>query len=258
METTAKLQRWLTQTFLRKVTSTARGRSMALALCAEAESNGEGQVFDRALAKVDDPELQKVIRRHAEDEVEHARLFAECCERQGLPVPPIPPELKIIDRLDRALNNLLERPIEDDMGVLRAYLLLQVVEERAMYQFGLMEPVFREVDPQSADVMLRIARDEGRHLKYCQAIARRYAPDVATHMAELKHMREVEARVFREQNRVNLAFFLDSGTVKANAIERQVWTAAVGFSSSIDTAGRTPYWDEMPRSVEPTLQPQPT
>ena len=89
----------------------------------------------------------------------------------------MPNELKLIDRLDRAVGGFFAQPIRDRRDVMQAYLMLQVIEERALTQFALFEVAFRGSDDETADVIAGIARDEERHLKYCHAIARRYAPD---------------------------------------------------------------------------------
>src|SRR5450432_3421951 len=96
--------------FTRRLCSTPEGRAHVLAQVADAESSGEGQIFDRALARVDDPELQKLIQKHRADEVRHEELLRERLARTGINVST-PPELRIIDRLDHEVGGLLERPI---------------------------------------------------------------------------------------------------------------------------------------------------
>ena len=90
-----------------------------------------------------------------------------------------------------------------------AYLVLQVIEERAIEQFAMMEPVLRRYDSKSADDIRGIAKDEERHLLYCRAISARYAPSEARRSERLTEFREAEAAAFREQQGKGLGFILD-------------------------------------------------
>jgi hypothetical protein len=137
-----------------------------------------------------------MIEKHRADEQRHEALFRARADALGLPRPEVPAELRMLDRLGEATDHFLERPITDGRGVMEAYLLLQVIEERAVAQFQLFEPLFREIDPATADVFAEVARDEQRHLRYCHAIARRYAPDEETRAATLERFRRIEAEAF--------------------------------------------------------------
>ena len=151
--------------YLSRMTKTARGRAFILNQLADAESNGENKVFESVLKHVDDPSLQKMIEKHQADEIRHAKLYRAAAERQGVPIAPAPDHLKIIDRLDRAVGGFLNSPITDGQGVMEAYVMLQVIEERGITQFKLLAQAFRETDPQSADLIAEIAGDEERHLR---------------------------------------------------------------------------------------------
>jgi rubrerythrin len=199
--------------FNRKVVATPRGRAHVLNQLAEAESGGEARIFDEALARVDSPEVARLIRNHRDDELRHAELFRAALARTGVPMPPVPEHLKIVDRLDRYLGGVIGRTIEDGRGVMEAYLLLQVVEERATHQFTLLERAFREVDPETADVIAEVAKDEERHLRYCQAIANRFAPDEETRRTTLERYRRVEALAFRDNSHANLRHLYENGIV---------------------------------------------
>ena len=196
--------------FTQRLVSTPEGRAHVLATVADAESSGEAQIFDRALAHVDDPELQTLIKKHRADELRHEQLFRDRLARTGIQVT-VPPELRIIDRLNAAVGGLLDQPITDGRGVMRAYLLLQVIEERATLQFPVMAEALRPVDPGSAAVFEAVLADERRHLKYCQAIARRYAPGEAERAATLLEYRQKEARAFKDNQLVTGAHVISSG-----------------------------------------------
>jgi len=222
---TATLLEKLQLRYLDRLLASPRGRAHLLSQLADAEANGEGGVFDRLLARVDDPELRQMISRHAADEVEHARLFRACIPRTGITPPPVPDHLKMIDRLDAATFHLFDRGIQNDGDVMKAYVLLQVVEERALEQFAVFEDVMRKYDAETADVIERIARDEERHLRYCKAISKRYAPDAATLARTLQHYREVEARVFADNGRANMQWTLDHDYLAIGRVERLFWRA---------------------------------
>ena len=155
--------------YMQKLFSTAEGRAHVLAQAADGESSGESAIFANALAQVDDPELQRVIRRHRDDELRHERLFRERLAAQGAKYA-LPEELRLVPRVDREAGGIIDRPIRDAHGVLEAYALLQALEERAVFSFGLFIQAMRPVDAATAEVMEQILDDERRHLKYCAAV----------------------------------------------------------------------------------------
>jgi len=106
-----------------------------------------------------------------------------------------------------------------------------VIEERALTQFALFELAFRGVDDANADVIAEIANDEERHLKYCHAIARRYAPDAVTERDTLRALRELEARAFAENGRANMQHLFDKKWVAVNPVEKLFWQAVNGLSA---------------------------
>lgn len=232
--------------FLGRLVASARGRAWILWQASEAESDDEGRFFELLLARVDDPELHKMIRLHQADEERHARLYAECAERAGAPRPTIPTELKLLDRFDRALGGFFAGFEADRRSVMEAYLLLQVLEERAVTQFALLAPAFRPVDPRTSDVIEQIAADEERHLKYCRAISRRYAPDPTTHADTLRHFRDVESRAFAEHARANMRHALERDLLAGPRAERLLWRGLLALGQRRQPAIRTQYWGQAP------------
>lgn len=236
------LQTLLQRRFVDRLVSTPEGRAHVLAVCADGESNGEGQVFDRALAKADDPEVAQLIKRHAADEVRHAVLFQEQVDRQGVGQPHVPDSVKVVDNLDRALGGLMDRPIESRTDIMHMYLVLQVIEERAITQFAVMERAFRAVDPIAADVFVEIAKDEERHLKYCHAIAKKFRPDEATHAEALARYRRVEGEVYARVTAANTRWNLDRGYVKFSPVETMLWRGLASVTGRRARPMPTPYW----------------
>jgi rubrerythrin len=222
----------LTVRFTDRVITSQRGRAHLLNQCADAEANGENGFFERVLGSVDDPMLQILIRKHREDELRHERMFLDARDRTGINPGPVPDELKLIDRLDRAVGSFMALPIRDRRGVMDAYLMLQVIEERALTQFALFERAFEAVDEATAIALRNIARDEERHLKYCHAIARRYAPDERTQRETLRELRQIEARCFAENGRANMEFLVDHDLLNVNPVEKLFWKAVSGIGSS--------------------------
>lgn len=229
--------------YLHLLLSSRRGRAFVLTQAAEAEASDEAAIFDRVLAHVDDAELGKMIRKHKADEERHARMFLACAERTGVDIELIPQDLMLIHRLDRALGDQIDRDICDRKGVMQAYVLLQVIEERAVTQFAFIEPVLRAYDPASADVLRVVTRDEERHLKYCRAISRRYAPDAATLARTLACYRDIELLVFAEHTRANLRYTLDHELLNARPWQRAVWRGISRLRPDPHRMHRTPFWD---------------
>jgi rubrerythrin len=221
----------LTLRFTDRVITGARGRAHLLNQCADAEANGENGFFEHMLAFVDDPMLRLLIGKHRADELRHEQLFLAARDRTGVDPGAVPDECKLIDRLDVAVGGFFAQPIRDARGIMDAYLLLQVIEERALTQFALFELAFRGVDDETADAIAGIARDEARHLKYCHAIARRYAPDAATQQSTLAELRQLEARCFAENGRANMQHLFDSGYVAVGPVEKLFWKAVNGLGA---------------------------
>ncbi|HWE28308.1 MAG TPA: ferritin-like domain-containing protein [Polyangia bacterium] len=217
--------------FIERVITSPEGRAHLLNQCADAEGNGENGFFEHILAHVDDPALQKMIGKHRDDELRHEQLFLGARDKTGIDVGPVPNHLKLIDRLDRAVGGFFAQPIRERRDIMQAYLMLQVIEERALTQFALLEVAFRDVDPATADIIAEIARDEDRHLKYCHAIARRYAPDERTERETVRELRQLEARAFAENGRANMQHLFDRGWVAVNPVEKLFWHAVNGLSA---------------------------
>ncbi len=199
----------LSQYFLEALMSTKRGRAHLLNQVAEGEEQGEQRVFDEAIALVEDPELKKLIRRHREDEIRHGQMFRARIEANGVPVGPVPENLDMLRRLDRALGGFFDKGLSSEADVMRAYVILQVIEERACEQFTMyIDALERVGEHETADVFRQVAKDEARHLKYCRAIALRYAEDEADYERELVLVRELEARSFKDVQRSNIEYIL--------------------------------------------------
>ncbi len=200
----------LSRAFLSSLLSTPRGRAHMLTQAALAESDDEGALFDHIATRVGDEELARMVKKHGDDEQRHAVLFFGCADRQGVGRPEVPDDLRVLNVLKEHID-VLTRPVESDQDVMDVYLVLQVIEERAVEQFSMIEPVMRRFDARTADVLRGIAQDEERHLRYCRAISARYAPSESIREARLVELREIEAHAFREHQNKMLQYTLDRG-----------------------------------------------
>jgi rubrerythrin len=232
----------LTAVFLKGLLSRPEGRAHLLNSVADAEDTGEAAIFERLLRHVEDPRLRQMITRHQADEIRHAELLRGCLRRTGVDPGPVPAHLRLLDRLDRLAGGLMAMPVEDDRDVMIAYLMLLVIEERALHQFAQFVPAFERVDPVTAAVFREIARDEERHLRYCHAISRRYAPGEATWEAHLHHFRTLEARAYAENNRANMDHLFERGIHRAGPLARRAWGAVQALAARSAHGPRTPYW----------------
>jgi len=190
-----------------RLLASPRGRAFHLSWMAHAEEADEG-VFDRLLASVDVPELNRMVAIHANDEKRHAALLRRCAARVGVAPEPVPEDLHHIEQIRRMSGGRdLEAIFANGRGsIMQIFAMLQVVEERGVRQFPMVAAALRPVDSESADVVTAIIRDEQRHVGYARAISRRYAPDEASLGQVVALCREVEARAFAENERAYLRF----------------------------------------------------
>ena len=200
--------------FLKQLVSTPRGRATLLAQVARSEgTDGEHGVFEHMLAVLDDDDVKKMVRVHQADEARHEQLFLARMQAQGAPPLLTPPTTDLLSRIDRH-TGFHSRPVVDRHGVLQSYLMLQVIEERALRQFGRMQAAFAAVgDVDSVATFVEVARDEERHLKYCVAITKKYALSEEARVAGLQMMRSLEAQAFQETQRMNFHLFVEDGLV---------------------------------------------
>jgi rubrerythrin len=228
--------RALGQRFLDRLAASRRGRAFMLEFLVGAEEADEAGVFDRLLARVDDPELHGLVRRHRDDETRHAALFRECWARQQVAQGETPRPESVIAYIDRALDGFAESFVRGHRGVMEAYVLLQVIEERGVARYPLIADAMARFDPESAAVIRGVAQDEIRHVKYAKAISRRYAPDAPTLAATLVRFRAAEARAFTAHSRAFLAQAVTADLLAVGRIERLAWRALTALEERVRSA----------------------
>jgi rubrerythrin len=217
--------------FFTKLVGAPRGRAFVLNYLQSMEESDEGAVFDLLVERVTDPEFRKMVRVHRDDEKRHAEIFRRAVERvveSGGPDAhpgPVEEQLHVVRRLDDVLGGLSAKFIAGEVGIMELYVLLQVLEERAVGHLPRIAVALRSVDVESAEDLERVLRDERRHVKYARAIARRYAPDDATYERELARVRAAEARVFAEQTNAFTRVVVERRLLDVSPIERLGWQA---------------------------------
>jgi rubrerythrin len=225
------LETVLRQAFLRRLVSTAAGRAHVLNLMVHAEEGDEAGVFDRLQELVDDPRMRKTIARHQADEREHARLYRACLARNGVEPGSLPPTLLIIRRVARVAEGGFARGAQTGSAenlrtredIMDTYALLLAIEERGVQQFPIIGEHFRRIgDHETADTFDRVAKDELRHTKYCQAIGRRYAPDERTWREAVEKHRAIEDRAFKQAGLAGIAHAIESGLVWDGRLARRI------------------------------------
>jgi hypothetical protein len=197
--------------FLSRLAATARGRAFMLKFLLGAEQADEAGVFDHLVARVEDAELNRLVRKHRDDETRHATLFAGRLE--GLGVTDLPEPVPVIPFIDRELGGFQASFVADRHGVMEAYLLLQVIEERGAAHYPLFADAIEPHDPATAALIRDVARDEVLHVKYAAAISRRYAPSEQILAQQLARMRTAEARAYRAHGDAFLVQAVDAGLV---------------------------------------------
>ena len=210
--------------FLDRLAASPRGRAYILAFLAGAEEADEVGVFDHLLARVDDPELQRMVRRHRDDELEHGARFHACVARQGLAAPP-PEAPNVIGYIDRELGGFGDAFVADDRSVMEAYVLLQVIEERGVLQYPIIARAMAKYDPHCANEIMEIVADEHRHIKYAIAISRRYADSDAVLADTLVRLRAAEARAFEAHGRAFFVHAIEHGMLATSWVEGMMWRA---------------------------------
>jgi rubrerythrin len=233
------------RSFLRSLVSHPAGRAHILSLMVAAEEGDEAGVFDQLIRRADDPELEKLVRRHKEDESRHAAMYRACLSRNGLELQAVPDELLIIRRVGREAGGIFAGGVDarsperiaSREDVMNTYALLLAIEQRGVQRFPLIGAEFRRMgDHETADTFDRVTADERRHVKYCQAIGRRYAADDATWERAVAKYRRVEARAFKQVGRATILYAVKHGLVWRGAFGRMARLAFL-FAERLTSIG---------------------
>lgn len=209
--------------FLTRLVANRRGRAFLLSFMADAEEADEAGVFPALLERVDDPQLNKLVKKHMDDEARHAELLRSRVRALGIGTPVVPRELSIVHRIDGMLGGMGEMFVAKERSIMDAYVLLEVVEDRAVEQFPKIADALEPVDPESAAAVRSIWKDENRHVLYARAINKRYAPDADTLARTLAKVRAIEQRAFDDNGAAFLKHALAENLLDLPFAERLLW-----------------------------------
>lgn len=218
----------LSRYYLRKLVATRRGRAHLYNFAAEVEDGDEGEIFEQLADAVTDRRMAKLVRRHAADEEGHAGLFREALRRTGESPPPIPDSLQFIRRIN-AMTGLFERGVQDATDIVEVAAVLRAIEQRAVDRYPLIGALLREVgDDFGADAFATVARDEARHVRYCDALGRHHAENDVAWRRQVRRYRRIERRAFYQHAPTDVRYAIEQGLVRLGPVARIVLT----FSAS--------------------------
>ena len=233
-----RLEIYLNRVYLAKLARDPKALGFFLSVSADAEANGEGQVFARTQAWLEErghTKISKLVATHQADEVRHERMMLDDLARLGRTPDAVPDELKVIEHLAKRSGDIFDRPLETATDVARAYLLLYAVERRAMERFGLMIEALEPVHPEIAATFAAVAKDERTHLHYCVAVSRAALPDDAAWTALRDEMVALEVEEFTSNSRRFMWHLLDRVFETMSLPEKLFWK---GSRSLADLFGR--------------------
>jgi rubrerythrin len=199
--------------FFDQLAASAPGRRHLLSLAVAAEEGDEAGIFDQLAERVEGERFRRIVERHRDDEVRHARLFRRCLARLGLAPVDLPAELRIVGQVAAEVAG--ERRVRTRDDVVASYATLLAIEQRGVEQFPLIAAAFDPVDPETAAVYRRVARDERGHVRYCELIGRHHAGDDAAWHRAVAGARAAEEEAFVAVGLANLLYCTERGWVPA-------------------------------------------
>lgn len=128
--------------------------------------------------------------------------------------------LNIVHVLDRQLGGpLLSGAIRSDDAAIRVYVIVELLERRAVREMGLLADALAARGRPQATMLLRIRADEGRHIRYCRAALRLYGRPLAEPGEPPSALEQYDVST--------VTYLLDIGllTFGAGPIERSAWRA---------------------------------
>jgi hypothetical protein len=134
--------------------------------------------------------------------------------RTGVELGPIP---TWVEEFDEAIGLPLSRPIDNRRDVFEAYTAIKVIEERGLAGLPALEQAFRPIDPLTSDTILAVAKDEERHLYYCDSMINAYAPSEEDKRATLERFREIEQNGFVRHGVASLRFMIETGILQLDS-----------------------------------------
>jgi rubrerythrin len=212
--------------FFRRLLATRAGRAYMLNLIVAGEESDQCGVFDRLAALADDEAGRRTAIRHKHDEQRHAAMYRECLARAGGQPRPVANRLMLLRQMEQKTDETFAASlcrgnvegVKTRQDLMNLYAMMLASEERALQQFPALAALFRAAgDLETADVFDRVTHDERRHIRYCQAMGRRYAPDAAIWQQAVARFRRIEDEAYREIGFAIIADALAEGVLRLGA-----------------------------------------
>lgn len=217
------------QVFMRKLAATPDGQRFMISQLVETEAmaNGEGAMFPRLLAYIDEPRLHRLVQHHYDDEVRHEGLYREVMARIDS-VTEAPRELMVMQILQDMTRQFTDDEITCDRDVLESYLFIQVLEEHAEIDLPLVAQVFDDIDPVIAAVVRSVARDEKKHVRWCDPLVEAFASTPEDLAKTRRRFRRIVNFSHDRHNLLGAAHAFREGLVKAGLLQRWAWLLLIG------------------------------
>jgi len=223
---------WLVQRFflrfMRKLGSTVDGQRFMISQLVETEAmaNGEGNMFPRLLDYVDEPRLHGLIQRHYDDEVRHEGLYRDVIQRIDSNVDA-PQDIMVMRLLESMTRSFTDDPVTCDRDVFESYLFIQALEEQAEIDLPLLAGVFDSIDPVIAEVIRSVARDEKKHVRWCDPVVEAFAESPDDLRRSRRKFRAIAEFAHHRHNLLGADYAYRNGLVKGGALGRWAWRVLI-------------------------------
>lgn len=211
-----QLLNFVFKSFWSRLAATPAGRRHIYSFAIAAEEGDEHGVFDMLANNVADMEFKKLVRAHQADEERHAGLFFACLTRMGETPEKIPDALQII----RRMGGKFEAAGEQNGTVVELYAMLRAIEVRGVEQFPIIAEALRPYDAFGAETFRQVARDEARHVGFCDRIGRAAAGDEKTWQNAMAKYERIERGAFLEHGIVSFRYVLRQGLISSGPLEK--------------------------------------
>lgn len=169
-------------------------RGWFLNIAAQNEATSGIDVF-AAMRQALPGSVHGLIGRHERDESRHIYALTSRTKALGFSPGKVSGGLELFAALHSELGSPVEPPDGEELSPAKIVALVQVAEERALLQYSFVGPAMRPMDPESADLLASIAKDERRHILYCGRYAQALGLDLS---AELEQARAADRKIFPE------------------------------------------------------------
>ncbi len=167
-----KFRIWLQQEFYTSVVRAPRALAWFQNLYWAIEAYGEVPNLDHITGRLGDEWLERNLTKHMRDEERHARLWSDLLHARGDFNPAqLPPWANTVAAFHEAgwlgmLERLTNGDPVDSVELIPFFAALHILEVDGVERFSLFAQVARPIDPQTAEVLDSIIKDEQFHVWY--------------------------------------------------------------------------------------------